>query len=55
MRKIICSILLAVLFLSSAVFADVQAAAINAGKLIGTENGRVLTDQMILNERRHGF
>lgn len=53
MRKIICSILLAVLFLSTAVFARAQAVSvtvIKAGKLIDTENGKVLTNQMILIE-----
>jgi len=53
MRKIICSILLAVLFLGSASFANAQAVSvtvIKAGKLIDTENGKVLTNQMILIE-----
>lgn len=53
MRKIICSILLAVLFLGSASFVNAQAVSvtvIKAGKLIDTENGKVLTNQMILIE-----
>src|SRR5215204_4756266 len=53
MRKIICSFLLAVLFLSSALFAGAQTVSvtvIKAGRLIDTENGKVLTNQMILIE-----
>lgn len=53
MRKIICSILLAILFLGSASFVNAQAVSvtvIKAGKLIDTENGKVLTNQMILIE-----
>ncbi len=53
MRKILCSVLLAVLFLSPVLSANAQAPAvtvIKAGKLIDTENGRVLTNQMILIE-----
>jgi len=50
MRKIF---VLAVLFLSSVLFAGAQTVSvtvIKAGKLIDTENGRVLTNQMILVE-----
>ena len=53
MRKTICSVLLAVLFLSSATFANAQTTTvtvIKAGRLIDTESGRVLTNQMILIE-----
>jgi imidazolonepropionase-like amidohydrolase len=56
MRKIICSVLLAVLFLSLVSTSNAQTVSvtvIKAGRLIDTENGRVLTNQMILieNER----
>ena len=53
MRKIICSILLAVLFLSTALFANAQTTTvtvIKAGKLVDTVNGKVLTNQLILIE-----
>jgi imidazolonepropionase-like amidohydrolase len=54
MRKIICSILFAVLFFGSVSVASAQTATtvtvIKAGRLIDTENGRVLTNQMILVE-----
>src|SRR5215203_2240426 len=54
MRKNISfGVLLAVLFLSSAVFTRAQATTvtvIKAGRLIDTENGKVLTNQMILIE-----
>lgn len=53
MRKIICSILSAVLFLGSVSFVNAQAVSvtvIKAGKLIDTVNGKVLTNQMILIE-----
>jgi len=53
MRKIICSILLAVLFLSAAAFANAQTTTvtvIKAGKLVDTVNGKVLTNQLILIE-----
>jgi imidazolonepropionase-like amidohydrolase len=52
-KKIILGILLAGLFLSTALFTSAQAVAvtvIRAGRLIDTENGRVLTNQMILIE-----
>jgi imidazolonepropionase-like amidohydrolase len=58
MRKIVSfGVLLAALFLSSAAFVRAQAAAtvtvIKAGRLIDTENGKVLTNQIIIveNER----
>jgi imidazolonepropionase-like amidohydrolase len=53
MRKIICSVLLAVLFLSSASSINAQTVSvtvIKAGRLVDTENGRVLNNQMILIE-----
>jgi imidazolonepropionase-like amidohydrolase len=54
MRKIICSVLLAVLFVSSVFVANAQSLAkitvIKAGKLIDTENGKVLENQLILVE-----
>lgn len=53
MRKIICSILLAVLSLSLVFNINAQTAkitVIKAGKLIDTENGKVLNNQMILVE-----
>lgn len=54
MRKIISSVLLGVLFLSSVFVANAQTAAkvtvIKAGKLIDTANGKVLENQMILVE-----
>lgn len=53
MRKFICSILLVVLFLSQGLVASAQASTvtvIKAGKLIDTQNGKVLTNQMILIE-----
>lgn len=53
MRKFISSILLAVLFLGSVSFAGAQTTTvtvIKAGRLIDTENGRVLTNQTILIE-----
>lgn len=55
MRKIICSVLLAVLFLSAIANAQTQTTAvkvtfIKAGKLIDTESGKVLTNQTILIE-----
>lgn len=53
MRKIICSILLAVLFSSMVLLANAQTVSvtvIKAGKLIDTQNGKVLTNQMILIE-----
>ena len=52
-KKIILGVLLAGLFLSTALFTSAQAVAvtvIRAGRLIDTENGRVLTNQMILIE-----
>lgn len=57
MRKIISSILLTVLFLSSVLIADAQTnetkiTVIKAGKLIDTENGKVLENQMILIENK---
>jgi imidazolonepropionase-like amidohydrolase len=54
MRKTIFRVLLAVLFLSSATFVGAQTSTvivIKAGKLIDTENGKVLTGQMILIEK----
>jgi imidazolonepropionase-like amidohydrolase len=53
MRKIICSILLAVLCLSAVFNVNAQNSVvtiIKAGKLIDTVNGKVLTNQMILVE-----
>ncbi len=55
MRKIVCfGVLLIVLFLNSTAALRAQPAAtvtvIKAGKLIDTENGKVLTNQMILVE-----
>jgi imidazolonepropionase-like amidohydrolase len=53
MRKILCSILLAVLCLSAVFNVNAQNSVvtiIKAGKLIDTVNGKVLTNQMILVE-----
>lgn len=55
MRKILCSVLLAILFSGSVFNLNAQApaakvTAIKAGKLIDTENGKVLENQIILIE-----
>jgi imidazolonepropionase-like amidohydrolase len=53
MRKIICSVLLTVLFISTVFNANAQTTSvtvIKAGRLIDTLSGKVLTNQMILIE-----